>query len=284
MAQGPIILHTGAIARIPIRSRREFATRKIVFSDGGEQVFRDLDVPRRRYRINLKLMQGTERADCLEFYEAMKGGFESFTFLSPIDNLVAYSETFEETAAWDVSSLAAAADATADPFGLASNRVRKITVSSTPASLSQTLVTVAPGGSGGYRSHGLPLTLSCWVKRFDGSPPSFDLAFDDAIVDEEFSVSVTPGVNWARVTASGQFLSTNTSAETRIIFDNFSGAGSFYLFGAQLQLGRAVSGYNKTGAKSGVMTARFAEEAYEEELIAHDLYDLDGLEVVEVLP
>lgn len=271
--QAPIILSTGALLRYAVSRSHRFATRSVTLADLSQQTAGLLAASLRGWELDLGMLRDSEREDWLEFFESAQGAKTAFTFVDPLANLLKWSEEFDN-AVWVKSNLTAAADlAAVDPFDLASGRVQRLTVSATPASMYQEIA-VTPSGAGSSRKHSIEFTLSLWIKLVASGPTSFDISIgDDA--SESSLLSVTPTATLTRVSLTYRFAASNDASNVRARLDNFSGTGQVLIFGAQLEAVGTVSGYKKTGARSGVVpNCRFAEDEIEFAATKYDHNDM----------
>lgn len=78
-------LKSGAVAQYPLRRGLRFTTHVTRFLDGSEQRFRQRDGVRKRWVIQLDLLDEAELSMLEDFFAARKGRLESFTFVDPRD-------------------------------------------------------------------------------------------------------------------------------------------------------------------------------------------------------
>lgn len=78
-------LKTGAIAQYPITREARLRNDAVRFLDGSQQRYRDAGTPRRRWTIQLDLLDEGELAAVEEFFAGMQGAYSSFTFTDPWD-------------------------------------------------------------------------------------------------------------------------------------------------------------------------------------------------------
>ena len=84
MAQFPK-LKTGAVAQYPITREARLRNDSLRFVDGSYQRYRDAGAVRRRWTIQLELLDEGEVAAMEEFFAAMQGMYTPFTFTDPWD-------------------------------------------------------------------------------------------------------------------------------------------------------------------------------------------------------
>jgi phage-related protein len=78
-------LKTGAVMQYPARRGVEFSTVALQFVDGSEQRFRGYQAPLHGWVIQLSLLDQAELHQLQEFFRAMAGRAENFTFTDPFD-------------------------------------------------------------------------------------------------------------------------------------------------------------------------------------------------------
>src|SRR5579872_6300649 len=101
--QFPIVLSTGAIARYPMARQRRYSTKQVDFADFSRQAAPLLSTPLMNWDITLSQLTDAEFADINQFFDQQQGSNGTFTFVDPWDNLLQYSETFENSA-WQLGA------------------------------------------------------------------------------------------------------------------------------------------------------------------------------------
>jgi hypothetical protein len=89
-------LKTGAIAQYPAGRTRTYATDVFEFLDGSEQRCRQLSASKRRWVIDLRLLDDTELTELAEFFQTQQGRFGGFSFEDPWDATVYANCSFED--------------------------------------------------------------------------------------------------------------------------------------------------------------------------------------------
>jgi Conserved hypothetical protein 2217 (DUF2460) len=84
MAQFPK-LKTGAVAQYPIVREARLRNDGVRFLDGSYQRYRDAGAVRRRWTIQLDVLEEGEMASMEEFFLAVQGAYTTFTFTDPWD-------------------------------------------------------------------------------------------------------------------------------------------------------------------------------------------------------
>jgi hypothetical protein len=77
-------LRTGAVAQYPWRCELETTTEVLQFLDGSEQAYQLRSAPRRRWTIELTLLDDNEVATLRAFFRQQKGRWGTFSFNDPV--------------------------------------------------------------------------------------------------------------------------------------------------------------------------------------------------------
>jgi hypothetical protein len=83
MASFPV-LSTGAVAQYPLSRGTSYAVETVQFIDGTQQRCLTRGKALRRWLISLTLLTEIELAQIEQFFDALQGNFEPFTFVDPI--------------------------------------------------------------------------------------------------------------------------------------------------------------------------------------------------------
>jgi len=78
-------LKTGAVTQYPAQRGVQFSTLALQFVDGSEQRFRTYQAGLHRWAIQVSLLDQAELQELQEFFRAMEGQAENFTFTDPWD-------------------------------------------------------------------------------------------------------------------------------------------------------------------------------------------------------
>jgi hypothetical protein len=81
-------LKTGAVAQYPITRELRAQNQTLRFVDGGQQRYRDAKGVRKRWLIQLELLDEGELAAVEEFFLEVQGAYGSFVFVDPWDGQV----------------------------------------------------------------------------------------------------------------------------------------------------------------------------------------------------
>jgi len=230
-------LSSGAIAQLPWR--RESAYRTLVnrTADGREIRLADLDYFSREWELPLELLTDAEWQAIQDLFTSTVGRLKSFLFLEPGENLLAWSEKFNE-AVW-VRTGVAVADGTADPFGgTAGGQI------SGAGTLSQSLSIPAK----------FKYAASMWA-RTTQSGASLQLS-DGA--SQTATASIAASGQWSRYLLSTAW---STTSETVLFTVNKPAGAVLDIYGPQLDAQPSASNYKRTLQRGGAHPgARFASD------------------------
>jgi hypothetical protein len=91
-------LSTGAIAQYPLTRELHLDAEVVRFLDGCAQAYRNQAVARRRWVIDLALLNATEVTTLREFFEEQKGAWGTFRFTDPWTGSTFASCSFDDDA------------------------------------------------------------------------------------------------------------------------------------------------------------------------------------------
>jgi hypothetical protein len=162
-------LPTGALAQFPVQKRRQVRTLVNTAADGTAVKLADPGAGTVELQLKYAALSDSELGVLLQFFAAASGTLNSFTFVDPTANLLAWSNDLSN-AVWNAASFLSLAGANADPTG--GNNAWQVTNSgAAPQDLSQTLT--APGGCvyclSVYAKASAPVTLTLLLgsNRYD---------------------------------------------------------------------------------------------------------------------
>jgi len=89
-------LSTGAIAQYPLRRELHLGAEALRFLDGSAQSYRNQAAARRRWVIDLALLNETEVGALREFFEEQKGAWGTFRFTDPWTGATFNSCSFDD--------------------------------------------------------------------------------------------------------------------------------------------------------------------------------------------
>jgi hypothetical protein len=230
-------LATGASTQYPTLKRR--ASRTIVnhASDGRTIRLADPGAGAIEWEISYSGLVDEEAASLEEFFRATEGRLRTFTFLDPLDNLLAWSEELAGVA-WVAGPSLSLDRGLADPLG-AERAWRILNPMGAAQRLEQTIE--APGDR-----------LYCFslYTRSD-SPTSI------VLLRNEERRSFAIGSEWSRVMLPGS----GAGGETVTFGIELEAGSQCEVFGLQAEAQPGASGYRRTGSRGGVYgNARFQDD------------------------
>jgi hypothetical protein len=230
-------LLTGALCQYPIRKRRYSRTVVNRFLDGREIKLADGAGGSIEWQLSYQELSDEEATLLQSFFLDMEGNLQPFTFLDPTDNLLSWSEKFDE-ATWQRDGLLQLYGGLADPNGgTGAFRVRN--AGGAGQKLRQTLNLPA----GNYYS------FSVWARAAAGKEIRLMRGLE--------SCTRSLGASWERLVFAASSNDTGTTVEFAI---ELPPGATIDLFGAQVEAQIGASGYKKTTSAGGVHTnTRFAE-------------------------
>jgi hypothetical protein len=162
-----------------------------------------------------------------EIWMAVSGG--------SLGNLLLYSEQFDNSAFWGVNNTTISPNAATDPLGGETADAITYSVAGASSSIFQSVAPSVPVGNQTF-------TFSCWIKTPSGTN-SINLMIQDqsgaAIVNTTFAINSS----WQRFSVTGTMRMASTSIIVSIF--NPSAAGTFNLWGAQMENSTSMNAYNQ---------------------------------------
>ncbi|MCC6261964.1 MAG: hypothetical protein IT169_00180 [Bryobacterales bacterium] len=241
MAQYFPHLNEGIGAQFPIRRTTRYRT--VVNASDLHTSLRATDPGARRiaWWLRYQGLADNEMASLQSFFRAVRGPLDSFVFLDPEANLLAYSEDLE-VPAWEKTAglaLAAAPSAPAE-----AQQAFRLTASGQSSEIYQTVHADA--------SHR-------WVLSVYACAPgggAITLLLRSASGEE--SITYALGSEWKRIHFGGHFWSAGETVEAGVRLDAGASAD---IAGFQLEVQCSPSRYKRSSANSGVYAeARFAQD------------------------
>lgn len=89
-------LHTNAVTQYPFRQQVTYPVFRHRFLDQKQQCFRVSAAPRRRWQIELSLLDEGEMRELMSFLDTVRGRDLSFSFTDPFDGAVHANCILEE--------------------------------------------------------------------------------------------------------------------------------------------------------------------------------------------
>lgn len=109
-------LPTGALAQFPAQKRRQMRTLVNTAADGTAVKLADPGAATVEWQLKYASLTDSELGALLQFFAAAEGTLNSFTFVDPTANLLAWSSDLSN-AVWEAASFLSLAGANTDPAG-----------------------------------------------------------------------------------------------------------------------------------------------------------------------
>lgn len=226
-------LSTGVCGSFPIRRQRLTRTAVNDASDGRQYKLADTAGGSAGWDLRFAGLTDAEGAELSAFFDYAEGRLREFVFLDPAENLLAWSESLEESV-WQRNGLLEVTPGFGDPVGTA--RASRLTnISGAALRIEQSL------------------NVPAWFRyAFSGyfRNGAAEMVRSTATLSEVRGF--VAGAEWRRALLSGSF----SSAEEAVTFGLEIGPGqSVEVFGLQVEGQPGASGYRKTTSRSGVYAA-----------------------------
>ena len=237
-------LASGATGQYPIQKRRLARTVINQLPDGHTVKFADAGAEQIEWQLTFQDLTDAEIAELQQFFATCEGQLNGFTFLDPLDNLLAWSESLSQTA-WEASTLLQLTAGIDDPVGgTSATRI----ANPTGADLGVQQSVSAPGG--------LVYCFSAYIRSQNGAPISLFRQTADA--SDTLSYATRP--TWKRITLSGGL---STAAVPIAVGITVPAGQSVDVYGFQLEPQPAASPYKSSYSANGVYSnAHFSQDAF----------------------
>jgi hypothetical protein len=237
-------LPSGATGQYPIQKRRIGRTISNQLADGHMVKFADAGAEQVAWQLTFQDLTDSEIANLQQFFSACEGQLKGFTFLDPLGNLLAWSETLNQPP-WESSTLLRFTTGIDDPNG-GSGATRIVNPTGSELGLKQSVN--APGG--------LVYCLSAYVRSQNSVSISLFRQTPDASDSQPYVAQAT----WYRVSLSG---SLSTAAGSITVGITVPSGQSVDVYGFQLEPQPAASPYKPSFSASGVYAdAHFSQDAF----------------------
>jgi hypothetical protein len=228
-------LTTGAISQFPIARRADMRTVANQLPSGFAIRMSDPGWQKVQWQLRYSGLTDGERASIEDLFEASEGQLNTFTFLDPMANLLAWSEDWTQ-AVWTADPLLQVTGGIADPLG-SSNAVQLTNTGET----SQQIVQNIAGPSD------FVYCYSVYVRS--AAPATIRLV--QATTGQTSLTPLTAGASWTRVMT----LVSLSASQDEIGFGVQLPAGAqIQVFGAQVEAQPEAGLYKKTTDLGGVYT------------------------------
>lgn len=230
---------SGALAQFPTIRKRRARTILNSSADGGFVKLGDPAGASTEWQLSYTALSDSELAALEQFFQAAEGSLNSFTFLDPNSNLLAWSEVLTNSA-WTPGPQLTLQGGVADAVG-GTNGWHLSNTGGGPEALSQTL-----NGPGGYL-----YCLSVYVQAVQ--PSSVTLTAGNT------RLTYPAGATWQRIWTAG----TGDASGTSIQFGIELPAGAAVdVFGPQVEA-QAVPSVYRTSTSGGIYAnARFRDDVF----------------------
>lgn len=235
-------LTSGAVAQLPFLRDSYYRTNLNRLPDGSEVRSSDEEASSRVWRLELKDLSDSEAATIESLFEAAEGRLQSFTFLDPADNLLAWSEDFARSC-WLRGATIQGQSEVADPLG-GTSATRLTNAGQSAQELSQRLQ--VPGE--------FQYCFSIFARAASPCVVTLSMSAGLARLVTAHVVDST----WERITIAG----VAGPGEGVTYALEVEPGSAVEIFGAQVDAQPAASPYRKTRSRGGVYpNTRFAEDS-----------------------
>ena len=237
-------LLSGAVAQFPIKKHCTQRTIVNTLTDGHMVKLADTGATLSQWQLMYQNLGDAEIDILQQFFATCEGQLNAFTFLDPLSNLLAWSETLNQ-GVWEASTLLQMTAGIADPTGgTAATRLTNPT--GADLTLQQTIN--APGW--------FSYCFSLYVRSQGSTGAALFLQGGTASINRSYAL----GTDWNRIAISGKLTTTTGTLSAGIVIP----AGqSVDVFGLQLEPQPAASTYKRSLSASGVYAnAHFRDDAF----------------------
>ena len=231
-------LSTGALSQFPVQKRHQLRTLVNTAADGTVIKLADPGAETVEWQLNYAALSDADLAALQQFLTAAEGTLNSFTFLAPTGNLLAWSDELSN-AVWNRGPFLSRTGGNADPTG-GSKGWQLVNSGAAAQDLTQTLT--APGA--------YLYCLSVYAKS--ASPATFTLLLGSNRYDQNL------GPGWQRLTCTGSADATAAS----VTFGVELGAGAAVdVYGLQVEPQASPSLYMASSSGGCYENARLRDDA-----------------------
>jgi len=248
-------LSTGASALYPLTKTSRQRSVVNTLGDGSTDVYADPDAESLGWELQAKGLTAAEWGAIEALFQATSGMWQPFTFIDPVGNLMAESETFGASA-WNNGALIDLTTGATDPLG--TTRATAVTnASQATGGVTQTLA--VPGN--------FQYCLSIWARTVNATNVTLSISTTGGSAAQTFPL----GAQWVRVSLAAN-LGKSTDAVT--FAAELAAGGTIDIFGMQAEAQWGPSDYKQTGTYGGVYAnARFGADKLTVTAQGTDVYD-----------
>jgi hypothetical protein len=237
-------LSSGATGQYPIQKRRIARTIINQLPDGHTVKYADAGGERVEWQLAFQDLTDSELIYLQQFVSACEGQLNGFTFLDPLDNLLAWSEALNQPA-WEASTLLQPTAGIDDPNG-GTGATRIVNPAGSDLSVQQSVN--APGG--------LVYCFSAYVRSQNGVSISLFRQTTDASDSNSYATQAT----WNRISLSGRL---STAADSITVGITVPAGQSVDVYGFQLEPQPAASLYKSSFSATGIYSnAHFSHDDF----------------------
>jgi hypothetical protein len=246
---------TGASALYPLTKTSRQRSVVNTLGDGTTDVYADPEAASLGWELHTTGLTAAEWGAIEALFEATSGMWQPFTFLDPVGNLIAESESFGASA-WSNGALIDLTTGAGDPLG--TTRATTVTNPSLAAeAIAQTLT--VPGN--------FQYCLSIWARTDSGTNVTLSISTTGGNATKTFTL----GAQWVRVSLSADL---GQTTESVTFAAQIAAGGTIDIFAMQAEAQWGFSDYKQTGTTSGVFTgARFGTDRLTVTAQGTDVYD-----------
>jgi len=231
-------LTTGALVQYPIRKRQTTRTVTNITADGRSIRLADQPASLTEWHLRYEGLSDVELYNLEQFFVAVEGSLNGFTFIDPAGNLLAWSEDLGN-AAWTQDPFLTITAGTTDPLG-GKNAFRLTNSGEGAQGLSQILN--APTS--------YTYSFSCYIRT--DQPASVTLVLGS------HRASAQAGPDWTRISITGS----GDEAAASILFGVELSTGAIDLFGPQAEAQHSPSAYQKSTTGGVYSNSRFSDDGF----------------------
>ena len=248
-------LSTGASTLYPVIKTVRQRCVVNTLGDGRTDLFADPAAASQGWQLHATGLTLNEWTAIEALFQATGGMWQPFTFLDPVGNLIAESESFGSPG-WTNGPLINLTAGVADPFGT-TRATHVVNAGQAAEAVAQALP--VPGN--------FHYCLTVWARTDSGTSITLSISTTGGSVSKTFIVST----QWVRLSFAANLAQTTAT----VTFGAQLGAGgTIDLFGMQVEAQPGASDYKQTGVRGGIYTgARFGTDKITVTAQGPDLYD-----------
>jgi hypothetical protein len=237
-------LSSGAMAHLPLSSIRRRRTVLNSLMDGTRVVWRDSGAERLAWTLRYTGLSDDDAEMLADFFDSTAGRLNSFLFVDPAANLLAFSSDLSQSC-WNKDPMLQVGTGSASPIGAGAS------------------IRIVNGGQSAQRIS-QRLNAPAWFQYAFSAYARADAAATIRLVRSTEGAAVatvqTLGPVWERVQSAGSLGSGATAIDFAVELDP---GASIEICGLQVEAQPNPSAYKRSASTNGVYTARFDQDAIE---------------------